>query len=180
MNNTFKANFVAVAGVHDEHKSLAIRQVYAWLRSKDEKIVLVSKDGMHWQFPGGKPLPSEAPTQTLIREVYEETGVVLPADTQPTFFGYYYVQEMNEDGVVVDEFLQLRFAVDMNIESSGQPLSPQEHEQEGVVVQAAFATLPDACEKIAWLGTSDEKRAYLSWRLDVTAGGDKVESLQNV
>jgi 8-oxo-dGTP pyrophosphatase MutT (NUDIX family) len=180
MSNTFKAIFVVAAGVRDEHKSFAIRQVYAWLRSKDEKIVLVSKDGTHWQFPGGKPLPIEVPRQALMREVYEETGISLPADTQPTFFGYYHVQEVNDDGVVVDEFLQLRFAVDMNIESNGQPLSPQEHEQEDVVAQAVFATLPEACKKIAWLGMSDEKRAYLGWRLDVAAGGDKIESLQNV
>ena len=34
---------------------IPIRQVYTWLLTSDQKVVIVSKDGKQWQLPGGKP-----------------------------------------------------------------------------------------------------------------------------
>ena len=61
--------------VLSEHAQYQVRQVYLWLTSSDNAIVIVSKDGSKWQFPGGKPSPDESSIDTLIREVFEETGI---------------------------------------------------------------------------------------------------------
>ena len=35
-------------------------------------VVIVSRDGVAWDVPAGRPEPGEAPTETLVREVLEE------------------------------------------------------------------------------------------------------------
>src|SRR6266851_7818261 len=45
----------------------------AFCVTADDQIVLISNDGVHWGWPGGRPEGSESWDQTLRREVLEET-----------------------------------------------------------------------------------------------------------
>ena len=78
-----------------EHNDEApIRQVYVWLLTKDEQVVIVSKDGKKWQLPGGKPNEGETALETACRETLEETGVdISPYQNDLHFFGEYTIQE---------------------------------------------------------------------------------------
>ena len=61
--------------INGDHISLEVKQVYGWIITKDDHLVLVSKDNVKWQFPGGKPNLEENFVDTLTREVLEETSM---------------------------------------------------------------------------------------------------------
>ncbi len=93
-----------------------VKQVYVWIFDKDKNMLIVSKDGVNWQLPGGKPNVNETLKETAIREVFEETG--LDIDKQASFlkvFGYYEVSELDEkSGAVKDRFIQVRMRLDFD------------------------------------------------------------------
>jgi 8-oxo-dGTP pyrophosphatase MutT (NUDIX family) len=75
-----------------------IRQVYVWILTRDEKVVIVSKDGENWQLPGGKPDANEDAIQAAVRETREETGIELSGNEQHlTFFGEYTIHDPTPD-----------------------------------------------------------------------------------
>ena len=45
----------------------------AFCVTADDRVVLISNDGVHWGWPGGRPEGSESWEQTLRREILEET-----------------------------------------------------------------------------------------------------------
>jgi len=45
----------------------------AFCVTADDQVVLISNDGVHWGWPGGRPEGSESWEQTLRREILEET-----------------------------------------------------------------------------------------------------------
>ena len=66
-----------------------------FIERTDGKILLLLRqphksEGGKWGVPAGKVEESENPEQAIIREVAEETSLVIP--TAPSFFGTYYVQ----------------------------------------------------------------------------------------
>lgn len=76
----------------------------AFLRLDGERrteILTVRKRGTDlYQFPGGKPEPGESPVEAAVREVHEETGVLLPVESlRPV--GRYRAPAANEDGHTV-------------------------------------------------------------------------------
>ncbi len=81
----------------------------AFLRHDGEhrtEVLTVRKRGTElFQFPGGKPEQGESPVDAAVREVHEETGVLLTvASLRP--LGRYHASAANEDGhtVVADVF----------------------------------------------------------------------------
>jgi 8-oxo-dGTP pyrophosphatase MutT (NUDIX family) len=160
----FKRTFVEAGDILPEHKELHHRQVYGWINTLDNKIVLVSKDGNKWQFPGGKPDTGESHLETLQREVYEETGInVEKLETKPRFFGYYVVDEVNEDSEeIVNSFLQIRYKIQPQISSNDLTLEPQEIDTEDYIKYADFLTIEEAEDLISWMRDSDELRAFLA------------------
>jgi 8-oxo-dGTP pyrophosphatase MutT (NUDIX family) len=45
--------------------------------TQDGGVVLISHDGLHWDWPGGRPEPGETWEQTFRREMLEETCAVV-------------------------------------------------------------------------------------------------------
>lgn len=62
--------------------------VAAIFRNDDDKILYQYKgDGECWSLPAGAIEPGEAPAQAIIREVWEETGLIIKPNTLLGVFG---------------------------------------------------------------------------------------------
>ena len=161
-------DWISSSEVRPEDQALPVRQVYAWLFSRDDKIAIVSKDGQKWQFPGGKPDDTETYLQTAVREVAEETGIDtsdLTDDYQ--FFGYYHIVETNERGND-DEYLQLR--VSLQLDKNADEYALHQDGEDGAqaweeqVHFAKFVTIDELMEHIPWTRESAELRAAIQGR----------------
>jgi 8-oxo-dGTP pyrophosphatase MutT (NUDIX family) len=54
-----------------------------FMRGPNDETILIIQDWKNpplWKFPGGKKDPGENPYQTAVREVEEETGIILTPD----------------------------------------------------------------------------------------------------
>jgi len=145
--------------IDDSHASLEVKQVYGWLLTNDGYIVLVSKDNVKWQFPGGKPTTGESLEETLVREILEETSLDI-SKMKKEFFGYYEV--IPDDKPV---FLQIRFLVlcDKNSEELELGVGNEDKSQisEDTVKYVSTYTIERALEVIPWLVGSDEYKTFL-------------------
>ena len=43
--------------------------------TRKDRVLLVSKDGLRWALPGGRPAKGETAVDTAVRELREETGL---------------------------------------------------------------------------------------------------------
>jgi 8-oxo-dGTP pyrophosphatase MutT (NUDIX family) len=76
--------------------SHSVGVVYRKLGSKIEYLLVRPKDGTpEWLFPKGHIEPGEAPEETAVREVHEETGVV--ASVVAALVGTYSFRVKEED-----------------------------------------------------------------------------------
>lgn len=144
------------------------RQVYVWLVTQDEQVVIVSKDGTHWQMPGGKPEIGESLTETAVREVYEETGLdITTLSERIGTFGYYIVKE---PGATPACYLQIRCL--LNLPSAAADLvlrvdkEDDEQSSEDVILYTQCVPLAELAQFIPWMPQSGEYR-YLSDHLSL-------------
>jgi 8-oxo-dGTP pyrophosphatase MutT (NUDIX family) len=157
--NKIKMTWVTADKIKKEDLTKEIRQVYCWVFTKDQRLIIVSKDGENWQFPGGKPKENEKPTTALIREVREETGIDIGTfKNNLNFFGYYLVEKKDRPRTSI--FLQLRFFLIIDKKSSELNLHAQYEDQDqkdtDIVKHVLAVTISDACKKIPWLSTTEE------------------------
>lgn len=162
METTF--SWITSDKINDEHKTIRVNQVYVWIFTYDNKLILVSKDGHKWQFPGGHPQLDEVPTETATREVLEETGVdISDKISNLRFFGYYLVSEPNSDRTSLVNILQLRFLLKLDISNQNLVFKPQEKDTEAETAKVHFVkafSIEEACEIIPWLAKTDELQAF--------------------
>lgn len=130
--------------------NVEIRQVYIWALSLDNKYVLVAKGNQKYHQPGGHPEKGESINQTIIREMYEETGIELTESDLENikFIGYYTVTEDNQT------YLQLRFLLKLNKNSTEYNLTPHERDtekEEDKIKYVNFFTLEECFNVISWL-----------------------------
>lgn len=150
----------------EDSPGIPVRQVYVWLITSDQQMVIVSKDGANWQLPGGKPDAGENALQTVIREVFEETGIDLTSyKNRINFFGEYVL----EDGATVVHPLRYRqvrswvqieetanaLKLSVGGEAAGQSL-------EDVVRFVRTIPVKNVLEYIPWLKEADEYKALNS------------------
>jgi len=136
--------------INEEHARETILQIYCWVSTKDDKIILVSKDNSKWQFPGGHPEGKETHAQTLHRELKEEAGLDIENQSDNLkLFGYYLINEDRR------EYLQIRYRLDIPMRSSELTLSPQEKDEEKdkIIAVAAFSQ-DELLSAIPWLSDS--------------------------
>ena len=145
-----------------EHKHLSYKQVYCWILSEDNKLVLVSKDNKHWQFPGGHPEKNETVLETCYREVNEETGLNLTSlDISPTFFGYYVVEEFDPTINDIDTYLQLRLFAKLDKNSKELNIYPNEKvNEERKVYYTKWFSFKELSESISWIKDSNEFNTF--------------------
>ena len=139
--------------IRPEDQTLPVNQVYAWLFTHDNKIVIVSKDGRKWQLPGGKPNKHETYLQTIVREVEEETGINTDSvSSQYKFFGYYDILEtdnLKND----DEYLQLRVSLKLN-KDADEYILHQQNEDERRVESRYTESSKFSCTTLAHFSTA--------------------------
>ncbi len=162
--DNIKMTWVTSNQIKQIDAGLPILQVYIWIITTDKHIVIVSKDGKHWQFPGGKPEPNEEITDTAIRETTEETSLDLsPYKNKLNFFGYYVVEDNNKQND--NQFIQVRLycninklASDMNVHAGKEDLNQADSEK---IKFVRVVTINEATQLIPWLKSSGEYTTLL-------------------
>ena len=131
----FKVNHYEQIPTNSPH-----RQIYIWLISNDKKFAVVTKDGLNWQLPGGKPEKDEDYLTTISREILEEIGFKVNDKLIPKIqvFGYYSVKEVSEGGTLIDEFIQIRSKLILEQNSQSFTLYPQEIGSSDPIISAKF------------------------------------------
>jgi len=144
--------------VSDEDSQYPCRQVYVWLVTQDGQIVIVSKDGKHWQLPGGKPETGESVLETAVREVHEETGLDIGGLVQQiSTFGYYVVKEQT---AVPPCYLQIRCLLGLTGTAASLPLRVDaedgEQPSEDVIRYVRCIPKGELAQFIPWMPQSGE------------------------
>lgn len=121
-----------------------ISQVYGLCLTPHKQLVLVSKDGNDWTLPGGRPEAGETPTDTLMREIFEEACATVTSNT-------YLGAQRVDDSTTGSTYYQLRYLAHVEL----QAFEPK------------FEMLHRCCEnfetarKILWGGSSRIGHALL-------------------
>jgi len=161
---TTSFTWIAAKKILSRDVNIPVKQVYCWVFTEDKRLILVSKDGKKWQFPGGHPKLGESTIDTCKRELFEETGLKIDGMEQKLlFFGYYHVIEPNDTDTALRNILQLRYLLKLDINSNNLVLKPQEKdteiEQEKIKFVKAFS-LDQAIIHISWLNKSEEYQRF--------------------
>ena len=165
---TYDARWTDGREILPEHREFPVRQVYVWVQADAEKVVLVSKNGEDWQFPGGKPEPGETAPQTAVREAHEETGIDLHDQMGSLrFFGYRIVTERDGDKAVAS-YLQVRYRILMDFDKDKMSTTHEDTLQtaDDTITFVENVTIAEACRRIPWLKDSDEFRAFRALRVE--------------
>lgn len=142
---------------------IPIRQVYTWLLTSDQKVVIVSKDGKQWQLPGGKPDNDEDAVQAATREIREETNVDIGSyRSQLNFFGEYMIED-HETVVHPPRYRQVRAwlqlptpAHELALSTAGESAGQR---PEDAVRFVQTVPVKDILHYIGWLEKTDEYKA---------------------
>lgn len=156
--------WVSASSISSEDRAYPVTQVYCWLMSSDNRIAIVSKDGNKWQLPGGHPSDGENLEETLVREVWEETGVDIKNSLKSTkMFGYYVVQALDDSGLIIDTFLQTRFFLQLKSNSGEMRLNSHEKTEDttAIIKYHAWVTVDELVEKISWMPDTEEYKDVL-------------------
>lgn len=143
--------------IKDEHNNLPVRQVTCFVSTKDEKLLLVSKDGDSWSVTAGHYEKEKDPTyiDTAVREVYEESGLDISGLTDKIRkLGYYVIEDVEEESnKVIDTYLQIRMFLSLDKNAQEVSLEPIEGD---LVKYAQFFSLEESIKLIKWLKDSPE------------------------
>lgn len=138
-----------------------IRQVYVWLMTSDNHMVIVSKDDNKWQLPGGKPDSGETVLQTAVREVFEETGIdVEEIKLKINFFGEYTIDDLNKNSDNPPRYRQVRSWLrlpqdsrELDLTTAGESSAQR---PEDAVRFVKVVPIADITSWIPWMPKADE------------------------
>jgi len=151
--------FKCSEGVLKNHVNIEIRQRYCFIFTKDNKVIIVSKDNKEWQFPGGHPDNNERWQSTLKREVWEETGINIDKQINSIMkLGYYLVTFPTE------QFLQERYLLVLEQKSGALTLIPHENEDDDTPIIRHVRSV-----------NIDQIGKYIPWALEVEGWNSAVK-----
>ncbi len=128
------------------------------LNDKNE-ILLVSADGSWWGLPGGTLEEGETPEQTLVREVYEETAVVIDESDITPFF--YVIAFEIKDEKEIYESTQLRYI------SRVKKIDEFVKDPGGLQQFRKFVPIEEIDKELSWTGTRDIIKNELKKKLNI-------------
>jgi len=140
--------YVRALRSHVGHARLLMPSVAGIVRDADSRILLVQvRDDGTWTTPGGSMDPDETPADAVVREVWEETGLVVEPTGVVAVYGgrNFVVRYPNGDET---QYVSILFACSVRsgtLQSSGD---------DGDEIQAAQFWSRDDAEKLrlsAWL-----------------------------
>ena len=157
---TIKKHWLDVSSSPVDSETSPIRQIYVWLLTSDNQLVIVSKDGERWQLPGGKPSNGEGVLQAANREVYEETGLDISGNS-PIFFGEYTIDDHSSD--TLQRYRQVRAYMYLQTEAAALALTTSKESlaqySADVVHHVRTVPLSEVGRHIKWLPYSEEYNA---------------------
>ncbi len=123
------------------------------------ELLLVSADKEWWGLPGGTIESGETPEQALVREVYEESAVVIDSQNIVPFF-YVMSYEVRGDELIY-ETTQLRYIsrvvrIDEFVKDPG-----------GEQQFRKFVSIEDIDKVLSWIGTRDIIKTELKKKLNL-------------
>jgi len=150
-------DWVSSEDIREEDKNIPIKQIYLWFITKDKKIPIVAGDSGNFQLPGGKPEYKENISETIRREMFEETGIKIDMyKGKPVLFGYYVCKE-DPNWPQFPVYLKLRLYFKVEELSSKIPLSLNEREGDaGHMKSVKFADINSLPNEIPWMKNEAE------------------------
>lgn len=154
----FSREWVVANEVRESDSTLPIRQVYVWVVTTDGGVILVSKNGTSWQFPGGKPEAGETNIQTAVREVREETGFdITDYANDLVFYGYFNIIEPE---ATPEQYLQVRYYVSVPLTMAELVLHVEDEDtvqgEHDAIKFVEAVSLEEAHKRIGWLHESPD------------------------
>lgn len=144
------------------HIKIKISQIYCWLITSDKKTIIVTKNKNDWQIPGGHPKSTESFKETLIREVFEETGIKIKKHiNRAKFFGYYLVDKINNKKIIAETLLQIRYILLLPQSSNQIVINIQENltdPEQSKIKYAKFVNDNQLTTTIPWMKNTEEYR----------------------
>jgi hypothetical protein len=77
-------------------------------------------------------------------------------------FGYYLIEEVNDNGVVKDKYLQIRYFLPLKVKSANLPLSVNENPEDMATAHMKYVEAVDEDEllkQIVWMEQTEEYKA---------------------
>lgn len=74
------------------------------LNEQNELLLVRKKESSFFQLAGGKIQENETELETLVREIKEETGLIIPQDSF-SFLGLHTTKAVNEDNTLVHGYI---------------------------------------------------------------------------
>lgn len=161
---TYDVTWKPAVRISSSDISVPVRQVYVWLRTSDDHVIIVSKDNVQWQLPGGKPELGESTLETAVREVREETGLnITPHIEDIVMVGYYVVNEL---AGIPSRYLQIRCKLSLADSSADLPLrvdhEDMNQDETDVIKYVRAVPITDISQYIPWMPKSGEYQYLLS------------------
>lgn len=127
---------------YDSDKTIFARPSMRAIIIKDNKIAMIhSLKNDYYKFPGGGAIPNETPQETLIREVNEESGLVVIASSIKEYGMVHRIEKGKyEDIFIQDNYYYLCDTMD---EIKSQNLDDYEHD---AMFTLEFVTAHEAIE----------------------------------
>lgn len=155
---TYSREWFPLSDIREEHRKYKIKQVSCFIFSRDNKLLIVSKDSSKWGITAGHFEEDRDNTliDTAIREVYEESTIDISKYRENIQkIGYYIVSDIElSNNKILDKYIQFRMFLKI-YDKNHSDMNPKPISGD-TVKYAKFCNIEEAVLNIRWLEKSEE------------------------